>query len=654
MTQPTSAASALSTRLGWLFAWQPTRHSLTRRLLTAVVLTALAVWLRMAFPPAELSGRFVTASLAVAVSAFYGGPAAALVSALIGLVLVNYLLIPPAFSFAFDSPAQALWLNFWFLVIQGVVATTIWGMQRQQRHAREASDLVRANELHFLATFEHAAAGMSHVAVDGKLLRVNRAFCQLVGYTKEELLAKRFADITVPEDVASDERLLAQTLAGQRERYSLEKRYIHKKGHIVWAQLTVALIRQANGLPDYLVVVAQDISGHKAAEQAVRVQERLMRQAQILAGFASWEWSSDNNEFRMLGESHQRLGLPQAVFTGTELHQHIPRSEHARINTEWVAALKGERTYNITYRMRLEGLERWFTARAEFERDDAGRALRAFGVTQEITVRKRAEREIRRLNASLEQRIQERTRELKDAYDELESYSYAVAHDLRSPLRIINGFAQALEEDLATLEPSSRAHLQRIKGASAKMGELIDGLLKLSQLGRGELQHEPVDLSAVARRLLEEFAAQEPARRVKWTVEPGLQVQADPALMEALMQNLLHNAWKYTGSVSEAQIWVYADVSGAEPRYCVKDNGAGFDMARATKLFQPFQRQHMPHEFVGLGIGLATARRIVLRHSGDLQANSAPGQGATFCFTIPSAADSGPSSVPSSVPNSGH
>jgi PAS domain S-box-containing protein len=649
MTQPkASAFAALIAKLGRLYAWQPSRHSLTRRLVTAVLITAFAVWLRMAIEPAESSGPFVTATLAVAVSAFYGGPIAALVSTLLGLVLVNYLLIPPAFSFAVDNPVRALWLNFWYLVVQGLVATFIWGMQRQQRQSRESSELIRTNQLHFLATFEHAAAGMCHVSVDGKLLRVNRAFCQLVGHTKEALLGMRLADITVPEDIAPDQRMLAQTLAGQRERYSLEKRYIHKNGQTVWAQLTVALIRQANGLPDYLVLVAQDISASKATEQAIRVQERLMRQAQILAGFASWEWSHDNNEFRALGESHQRLGLPQAVFTGTELHQHIPRSEHARINSEWVAALKGERPYNISYRMRLDGKERWFVARAEFERDDAGRALRAFGVTQEITVRKRAEREIRRLNASLEQRIQERTRELKDAYDELESYSYAVAHDLRSPLRIINGFAQALEEDLTTLEPSSLVHLKRIKGASAKMGELIDGLLKLSQLGRGELQHEEVDLSALSLRLLEEFAAQEPARRVTWEVEPGLYVQADPALMEALMQNLLHNAWKYTGGVSEARIWVYVDLSGAQPRYCVKDNGAGFDMARATKLFQPFQRQHMPHEFVGLGIGLATARRIVLRHGGDLQANSAPGQGATFCFTIPNASETAPSSVPNS------
>jgi len=645
MTPPIPHTSPVSPSLfERLLAWQPEKHGLARRLLVALLVTAAAAWMRMELAPVESGGRFVTLALAVAISSFYGGLYAGLLSIALGLLLVNFLLIAPAFSFAFDDPVEAFWLNLWHLISQGVVVAAIWGMQQQNRQLRETSELARASQQHFLATFEHAAAGMSHVSIDGHLLRVNRAFCQLVGYSSDELLTMRFADITVPEDTAPDERLLAQTLAGQRDRYSLEKRYIHKKGHTVWAQLTVALVRQSNRLPDYFISVTQDIGAAKAAEQSMRAQERLLRQAQTLAGFASWEWDVENNMFHTSGNSHQRLGLPQASFSGLELHKHISRSEQARINAEWVAALKGEQTYNTSYRMRLDGTDRWYLARAEFERDAEGRAVRAFGVTQEITERKRTENQIRRLNASLEQRIQERTRELKDAYDELESYSYAVAHDLRSPLRVINGFAQALEEDSPLLSADSQSHLTRIKNASVKMGQLIDGLLKLSQFGRSDIQPQTVSLSALSTRLLEEFAATEPERHVSWTVEPGLQVQADPALMEALMQNLLHNAWKYSAGVPQAQIRVFVDLSGAEPRYCVSDNGAGFDMTRAGKLFQPFQRMHKPQEFAGLGIGLATARRIVLRHGGDLQAQSAPGQGATFCFTIPIGADSAPSS----------
>ena len=263
--------------------------------------------------------------------------------------------------------------------------------------------------------------------------------------------------------------------------------------------------------------------------------------------------------------------------------------------------------------------------------------MQALGVTQRHHRAKAGiELEVQRLNASLEQRIRDRTRALRDAYDELESYSYAVAHDLRSPLRIINGFAQALREDQPDLGTGGRDHLSRIMAASKKMGELIDGLLKLSQFGRGEVARLPVSISGIAQRQLEELSGADPQRHVDWTVEPGIEGLADPPLIEALMQNLLHNAWKYSATAVQAQIRVFTLVQDGERHICVSDNGAGFDMSRADKLFQPFQRLHQPNEFAGLGIGLATARRIVQRHGGELVAHSAPGQGATFSFTLPS------------------
>jgi PAS domain S-box-containing protein len=626
-----------------LLDWQPETRSLSRRLVVAVVLTLLAAWLRVELAPAESGGRFVTLSMAVAFSAIYGGVAAGLLSTVLGLVLVNFLLIPPLFSFAIDDPVEAFWLNLWFVLAQVVVVGAIGWMQRQNLRLRQVGKLAASTQQRFLDTFEFAAAGMSHVSLEGQMLRVNKTFCQLVGYSEAELLRMRFRDFTVAEDVAPDEALLARALAGEIDRYSLEKRYIHKDGHLVWAHLTVALVRGPGGVPDYFISVVQDLSALKTAENALRTSERLMRQAQNLAGFASFEADVKNNRFHTLGNSHQRLGLPRADFTGEDMIAAAHPADRDRMAADWKDALQGKRAYNTTYRTRITGQERWFSVRAEFERDAEGQAIRAFGVSQDITERKRSELEIRRLNASLEYRIQERTRELKDAYDELESYSYAVAHDLRSPLRIINGFAQALEEDSEALTPSSRAHLDRIRGASRKMGQLIDGLLELAQYGRGEMQRKPVDLGALASHMLEEWASAEPGRSVTWDIEPGLLVQADPALMDALMQNLLHNAWKYSALRKDAHIRVFARAADGQTHYCVSDNGAGFDMARASKLFQPFHRLHLPHEFSGLGIGLATVRRIVLRHGGTLKAESAPGAGATFCFTIPDEPNSTPS-----------
>ena len=618
-----------------LLAWEPGTHSAWQRFGVAIVLTLLAAWLRMALAPAESGGRFITLSLAVALSALYGGFAAGMLSTLLGMVLINFFLVKPYGSLAFDDPGEAFWLNLWHFITQLVVMSAIWLMQHRNRHLMTATLQAQTSQQQFLATFEHAAAGISHVAPDGRWLRVNQTFCQLVGYSEAELLQLSFQHITHPDDVAPDVALLEQTLSGQRSSYSLQKRYRHKSGHLVWVQLTVALMRKPDGTPDYFISVVQDISGVKATESALRTSERLMQQAQTLAGFASWEADIETQRFHALGGSHLRLGLPNAEFSGEELLGLTHPDDQERLWSEWVAALQGLSDYNSAYHARIRGEDRWFSVRADFERDASGRALRAFGVTQDITQQTLAAREIKRLNASLEQRIQERTRELKEAYDELESYSYAVAHDLRSPLRIINGFAQTLEEDNPTLGSASRLHVERIKSASRKMGLLIDGLLQLSQYARGEVQRHPVNLSAVATRLLEELTADEPDRPVDWAVEPGLQVLADPPLIDALLQNLLHNAWKYTTGTPRARIRFFAQEHKGQRHYCVSDNGAGFDMARSDKLYQPFQRLHLPHEFGGLGIGLATARRIVLRHGGVLHAQSAPGQGATFCFTLP-------------------
>ncbi len=628
-----------------LQVWEPRRLRLWQRVGLAVALTLLATWLRVALAPAESGGRFVTLSLAAALAALLGGFTAGMVSTVLGMVLVNYFLVKPYGSLAIDDLGEAFWLNLWHFIAQLVVVGAITQAQQRNRRLQEANDLAQASQKHFLDTFELAASGMSHVATDGRLLRVNRSFCDIVGYSADELQRLHFGDITHPDDVGPDMALLRETLAGQRDTYTLDKRYRHKRGHWVWVQLSVALVRKADGIPDYFISVVQDLSAQKATEEALRTSERLLQQAHTLAGLASWEGDVPADRFRTQDNSYRQLGLPWAEFSGTDMLALTHLSDKERIRQDWSDAVKGLRPYNATYRAKIDGEDRWFSVRAEFERDAEGRALRAFGVTQDITQQKRAEQEIRRLNTSLEQRIQERTRELKEAYDELESYSYAVAHDLRSPLRIINGFAQALEEDNPTLGDASRLHVERIKNASRKMGLLIDGLLQLSQYARGEVQRYPVNLSAVATRLLEELAADEPDRQVDWSVETDLQVLADPPLIDALLQNLLQNAWKYTAGTPQPRIRFFAQEHNGQRHFCVSDNGAGFDMARSDKLFQPFQRLHLPHEFSGLGIGLATARRIVLRHGGTLNAQSAPGQGATFCFTLPADATN-PTALP--------
>ncbi len=220
---------------------------------------------------------------------------------------------------------------------------------------------------------------------------------------------------------------------------------------------------------------------------------------------------------------------------------------------------------------------------------------------------------------------------------ELEAFSYSVSHDLRAPLRSIDGFSQALLQDCADqLDAAGQDYAHRVRAAAQRMGELIDDLLQLSRVSRAGLTKQEVDLSALARAVLGELGARDSGRSSEITIEDDMRVQADPHLMRILLDNLLGNAWKFTLHAEKARIDVAKSERDGGTVYRVRDNGAGFNMKYAERLFRPFQRLHSPADFPGTGIGLATVHRIIDRHAGRVWAEGTPGQGATFYFTIPS------------------
>ena len=253
--------------------------------------------------------------------------------------------------------------------------------------------------------------------------------------------------------------------------------------------------------------------------------------------------------------------------------------------------------------------------------------------------RLQADMEIRHLNASLEDRVQQRTAELKLANQELESFCYSVSHDLRSPLSAVDGFAGLLEMSLESLPESqigkSLHFLQRIRSGVVQMGELIDALLSLARLSRKPLRREQVDLSGLAAELLQSCRERDPARVLESHIEPGLLATGDHRLLRQVLDNLLGNAWKFSAGQAVTRISFSAEPqANGQPVYAVRDNGAGFNMAHAEKLFGPFQRLHSPSQFDGTGIGLATVQRIVSRHGGRVWGESVVGEGATFRFTL--------------------
>jgi PAS domain S-box-containing protein len=267
--------------------------------------------------------------------------------------------------------------------------------------------------------------------------------------------------------------------------------------------------------------------------------------------------------------------------------------------------------------------------------DENGTAYAVCGISTDITDRTRAEAEVRRLNSDLERRVRERTAELEASTRELDAFAYSVSHDLRAPLRSLDGFSQVLLDDYAdVLDESGQDCLRRLQANTGRMAQIIDDLLDLSRATRVELRRNPVDLSELARVVIAELRQAEPGRQVEVTIADHLNTTGDPQLLRLVLVNLLGNAWKFTERSPAATVRFELAADSTEQVFAVRDNGAGFKMEYAAKLFEPFQRLHSRGEFEGSGLGLAIVARILRRHGGRIWAEGAPGEGAAFYFTV--------------------
>jgi PAS domain S-box-containing protein len=326
-------------------------------------------------------------------------------------------------------------------------------------------------------------------------------------------------------------------------------------------------------------------------------------------------------------------GYKESDVLGKKLDMLFPEDSRQRSLAHISRAAAGERWEVVEIPVRCaDGMVRtvlWNSA--NIRASDGATTVATIAQGQDITERKEAEESIQRLNDVLRQRAAD----LGAANRELESFAYSVSHDLRAPLRSIDGFSLALLEDYAgKLDDRGKDYLRRVRAASQVMGELIDDMLELSRVGRTDLHRRRVDLSGMAQKIAQELQDREPKERVDLVIAPGLSADGDPALLRAAVGNLLSNAWKFTGRCDRPKIEVGALREDDQHVYFVKDNGVGFDMNYAGKLFEPFQRLHSKDEFSGTGVGLATVKRIINRHGGRIWAEGRVGEGATFYFTL--------------------
>lgn len=511
---------------------------------------------------------------------------------------------------------------------------------------REAEEALRESESRFRSLVD----GVSSIPVQGfdrdrRVVFWNAASERLYGYKAAEATGKRLEDLLFPPEtrdaiVASCNAWLVGGPAVPAGEFRLRR----KDGTTVEVFTSPVIVPNIRGEPE-IYCIDVDLTELHRAQAALREGEERFRS--VVAGLSEGIMLFDL-EGRLLlcnDAAEQMLGAPAEAMLGREVLSEdwswdAMREDGSPFPVEEMPltmALRSEEYLrNVVMGIAPMGKRRiWIevSARKIPGPGGAGAVLVSFS---DVTKRHAAEQEVRSMNLVLERRVAARTAELETANRELESFSYSISHDLRTPLRAIDGYsAVVMDEEGGRVSPESQELLGRIRTAASRMARMIDDLLNLAYIGRAEIERKEVDLSHIVAELSAELSRKDPGRRCDWVIAPGLRASGDEGLLRNILENLLENAWRYTSRREHARIefGMRTDPGGRQV-FFVKDNGAGFDLAHAHKLFGAFQRLHADREFPGHGIGLATVRRIVQRHGGRVWADGMVDEGATFYFTL--------------------
>jgi PAS domain S-box-containing protein len=510
-----------------------------------------------------------------------------------------------------------------------------------------AEKALKESEARYRATIETLGDAVVVRSPDMVIVGCNRAAETLFGMPREKIIGRsslapplrliREDGSTLPREQAAVWRAVSERRAQREEVYGI----VREDGSAVWVMASATpAFRPGEDAPFAVVGSYRDITAGREtearlqqAQDANQILLTAMQQSQdaiftkdMDACITSWNAGAE----RIFGfTAAEAIGRPLRALQMRHVSDARYQAVLDRMRNGRSAAFESDQ---LTKSGRL--ITAWIVAGPLL--DAEGRQVGEITTIRDITELREAQRAVETSNRELERRVAQRTAELEAAVGELQSFSYSVSHDLRAPLRAIDGFSQILmDAHSASLGEEGAGYLARVRTQVSRMTQLIDDLLVLARVTQTGIARADVDISALANAILEEFAESDRQRRVEWRVEPGLRAQVDPGLARILLQNLLGNAWKFTARRALAQISVDKAESARGRAMFVRDNGAGFDMQYAGKLFGAFQRMHGEREFPGTGIGLATVKRIVMRHGGACWAESAPDQGTTVYFTLP-------------------
>ncbi len=544
----------------------------------------------------------------------------------------------------FENGASDYVLKHHLSELGPAVRRALRAAEEARQHRAEDEELRRNGEL-----FRNLVEGVKDYALymldaEGRITTWNSGAERIEGYTAEEAIGHSIDLVFLEDEVISGKPRQMLELAVRDGRYEEEGWRLRRDGTKRWMSVVITAIRDRSGILQGFVRVARDMTERKRSEEALRHSEGRLRAILETALDAIVVMDTDGIVHEWNRAAEQMFGYQRTEAVGRKLAELIIpaylRDRHERGLAQHLTEGNGPMLNRRieTMALRADGSE--FAVELAITESGTNGGTMFTGYISDITHRKQAEEEIRQLNAELEQRVRKRTEQLELANREMEAFSYSVSHDLRAPLRHINGFVDILQSSTPGLDEESRGFLNTIADSARQMGKLIDDLLAFSRMGRTELRAAPVRLDAILTEALQELRGDSRYQEVQWKFEHLPEVRGDPAMLRQVFINLLSNALKYSREASPAVIEVKAQETAEEHIISVRDNGVGFDPTYAHKLFGVFQRLHAAHEFPGTGIGLAIVRRVIARHGGKVWAEGAVGHGATFYFSLPRNVDS--------------